>query len=44
MDENKRIVICRRCKKPEYWGRNEMAFWILRMQRLLQSAMGKRKS
>lgn len=20
MDENKRIVICRRCKKPEYWG------------------------
>ena len=20
MGENKRIVICRRCKKPEYWG------------------------
>lgn len=20
MDENKRIVICRRCKNPEYWG------------------------
>lgn len=44
MDENKRIVICRRCKKAGILGRNEMAFRILRMQRLLQSAMGKRKS
>lgn len=26
MDENKRIVICRRCKKPGILGRNEMAF------------------
>lgn len=31
MDENKRIVICRRCKNPEILGRNEMAFRILRM-------------
>ena len=20
MNENKQIVICKRCKKPEYWG------------------------
>ncbi len=43
MDENKRIVICRRCKKPEYWGEMRWLSWILRHANVvsLQSAMGK---
>ena len=35
-----KIVICKSCGRPEYWGADEMALREMHVQGLLQSRMG----
>ena len=39
-----RIVICKSCGRPEYWGADEMVGRNLHVQRLLPGSLGKEKS
>lgn len=39
-----KIVICKQCGKPEYWGGNEMAVGKMYLQELLQSKLAGRES